>query len=224
MEGDVVGLAVVRILYLCCGYGQYAAESSIRSGSPLAIRECCVSSATASRMVSCAGMPRCVLVSSAPPVVRVRALRADVCARGGTGRSSERSLTVTDPRGPRAPVSAADPGERGPLRRAPANAGKAFGQAIDSLPKGYHRDRGIYLVRKAAHAGAGEPEQGAETGMQALVIGAETNSARIINGLARLNRTLSRRNTVPRVVEFRHALTDVRFTERTGRPSKEENG
>lgn len=38
---------------------------------------------------------------------------------------------------------------------------------------------------------AGEPEQGAETGTQALVIGAETNSARIINGPARLNRTLS---------------------------------
>ena len=72
--------------------------------------------------------------------------------------------------------------------------------------------------------GTGEPEQGAEIAMQALVIGAETNSARIINGLARLNRTLSRWNTVPRVVEFRHALTDVRFTERTDHPSKEENG
>ena len=106
-----------------------------------------------------------------------------------------------------------------------ATAAEAFGQAIDSLPNGYHRDRGIYLVRKAlAHAGADEAEQAAGTGIQALVIGAETNSARIINGLARLNRTLSRWNTVPRVVEFRRALTDVRFTERTGYPSKEENG
>lgn len=105
-----------------------------------------------------------------------------------------------------------------------ASAAEAFGQAIDSLPNGYHRDRGIYLVRKAiAHAGADEPEQAAETGMHALVIGAETNSARIINGLARLNRTLSPWNTVPRVAEFRRALTEVRFTERAGSPPKEEN-
>lgn len=37
-----------------------------------------------------------------------------------------------------------------------APAAEAFGKAIDSLPNGYHRDRGIYLVRKAlAHGGAG---------------------------------------------------------------------
>jgi transcriptional regulator with XRE-family HTH domain/tetratricopeptide (TPR) repeat protein len=104
-----------------------------------------------------------------------------------------------------------------------ALAAEAFGEAIGSLPDGYHRDRGIYLVRKAlAHAGAEEQEQAATTGLQALVIGTETNSMRIINGLARLNRTLSRWNTVPRVVEFRHALVDARLTERVRFPMKEE--
>jgi len=37
-------------------------------------------------------MPRCVLVPSVRPAVRVRALRADARARGGTGRPSGRSL------------------------------------------------------------------------------------------------------------------------------------
>jgi hypothetical protein len=76
-----------------------AAGSSIRSGSPLAIRERRASSAPASRMVSRSGMPRCVLVPSVRPGVRVRALRADARARGGTGRPSGRSLTATDPQG-----------------------------------------------------------------------------------------------------------------------------
>jgi transcriptional regulator with XRE-family HTH domain/tetratricopeptide (TPR) repeat protein len=103
-------------------------------------------------------------------------------------------------------------------------AAEAFGHAIDSLPDGYHRDRGIYYVRKAlAHASGEEPEQAADTGLHALAIGAETNSARIITGLARLNRTLSKWNTVARVAEFRHALAEVRFAERASFPSKEES-
>lgn len=102
-----------------------------------------------------------------------------------------------------------------------ASAAKAFGRAIDSLPDGYHRDRGIYLVRKAlAHTGAEEPEEAATTGMQALSIGAETNSARIISGLARLNRALSKWNSLPRVGEFRRALVDVRLAERVNYPAK----
>jgi len=105
-----------------------------------------------------------------------------------------------------------------------ALAAEVFGKAIDSLPNGYHRDRGIYFVRKAlAHAAAEQPEQAAKTGLQALMIGAETNSSRILNGLARLNRALSRWNTIPPVAEFRRALVDVRLTERTGYPAKEED-
>ena len=47
-----------------------------------------------------------------------------------------------------------------------APAAEACGQAIDSLPNDYHRDRGIYFARKAfAYAGAGEVEQAGETGL-----------------------------------------------------------
>lgn len=89
-----------------------------------------------------------------------------------------------------------------------ALAAQAFGKSIDALPDGYHRDRGIYLIRKAlAHAGAKEPDQAVTTGLQALSIGTETNSARIINGLAQLNTVLSQWNTLPRVSEFRRELS-----------------
>jgi hypothetical protein len=42
---------------------------------------------------------RSVLVPFVRPVACVRALRADACARGGTGRRAGRSLTVTTPQG-----------------------------------------------------------------------------------------------------------------------------
>ena len=63
------------------------------------IRERRASSAPAFRMVSRSGMPQCVVVPSVRPVVRLRALRADARARGGTGRPSGRPLMVTGPRG-----------------------------------------------------------------------------------------------------------------------------
>lgn len=102
-------------------------------------------------------------------------------------------------------------------------AAEAFGKAIGLLPDGYHRDRGIYYVRKSlAHANGEDPEQAAEAGLQALAIGTETNSARIITGLARLNRTLTPWNTLPYVAEFRHALAEVRFAERASFTPEEE--
>lgn len=89
------------------------------------------------------------------------------------------------------------------------SAARAFAEAIDALPSGYHRDRGIYLVRKAAsHAGAEEPEEAAAAGMLALAIGTETNSSRIVDGLARLHRTLSPWREIPQVAEFSSALAD----------------
>jgi transcriptional regulator with XRE-family HTH domain len=82
-------------------------------------------------------------------------------------------------------------------------AADAFAGAIDSLPTGYHRDRGIYLVRKAlAHAGAGEPDEAAASGTLALIIGRETSSSRILDGLTRLNSALSTWSELPQVAEF----------------------
>jgi tetratricopeptide (TPR) repeat protein len=103
-----------------------------------------------------------------------------------------------------------------------ALAAEAFGKAIDAVPNGYHRDRGIYFVRQAlAYAAAEEAEQAATTGWQALGIAAETGSARIINGLTSLHKALSRWKTVRRVAEFRGALIDVRLAERTSHRAKE---
>jgi len=83
-----------------------AAGSSIRSGNPCSTRERRASSAPAFLMASrssslrvgCrAGMSRSALVPSSVPLSAYARLRADTRARGGTGRPSGRSLTVTAP-------------------------------------------------------------------------------------------------------------------------------
>jgi tetratricopeptide (TPR) repeat protein len=62
----------------------------------------------------------------------------------------------------------------------PAAAAEGFETAISGLRTAFHRDRGVYLAREArARAGAGEHERAAELAMDALAIGAETQSARI---------------------------------------------
>ena len=62
-----------------------------------------------------------------------------------------------------------------------AAAAAGFRAAIDRLRPGYHRDRGVYLARESvAYAGAGEPEHAAGLEMQALRIGTDTLSARIL--------------------------------------------
>lgn len=82
-------------------------------------------------------------------------------------------------------------------------ASDAFGRAIDSLPASYHRDRGVYLARKAValagYASDGtnrDPEEtaleSAATGSKALAICLETNSVRIMTELFQLNGQLSR--------------------------------
>ncbi|ARZ68731.1 hypothetical protein SMD11_3087 [Streptomyces albireticuli] len=86
-------------------------------------------------------------------------------------------------------------------------AAEGFRTAITALPAGYHRDHGVYLAREAlAHAGSRDPEQAATTGLQALDIGNETGSARILSELARLETDLNRWRTVPSVREFHEAL------------------
>lgn len=80
-----------------------------------------------------------------------------------------------------------------------------FEEALAALPEGYSRDRGVYLARAAlAHAGAGEAEQAATLGLQALAIGTHTLSGRIAIELRQLHATLDTWGT-PAVDEFLEA-------------------
>ncbi|CAM5540441.1 helix-turn-helix domain-containing protein [Streptomyces abikoensis] len=86
-------------------------------------------------------------------------------------------------------------------------AAAGFRTAIAALPSGYHRDHGVYLAREAvAHVGNRDAEQAATIGMQALTIGVETGSARILTELAQLDNNLRRWRTVPAVREFHDSL------------------
>ncbi|QEU92869.1 helix-turn-helix domain-containing protein [Streptomyces kanamyceticus] len=89
-------------------------------------------------------------------------------------------------------------------------AAEGFHDAIAGLPPGFHRDRGVYLSRAAvAHAGAGEPEQAATTGLEALNIGLETGSARISRELAQLDSQLNQWRTVAGVTDFKEAMSEA---------------
>ncbi|MFF4952559.1 helix-turn-helix domain-containing protein [Streptomyces chattanoogensis] len=89
-------------------------------------------------------------------------------------------------------------------------AAAGFRTAIEQLPAGYHRDRGVYLAREAVALGrAGEAEQAATVGLQALSIGVETGSARISRELTQLDGDLSRWRTVPGVSDFRDAMNEA---------------
>lgn len=96
-----------------------------------------------------------------------------------------------------------------------AEAAAAFSRAIQQLPDGYHRDRGVYLAREAvAHAGARVPEQAAAVGMQALAIAEDTGSGRIMRGLAELDTALTPWEQLPQVAEFRTAFDSMILHER----------
>jgi tetratricopeptide (TPR) repeat protein/transcriptional regulator with XRE-family HTH domain len=87
-------------------------------------------------------------------------------------------------------------------------AATVFQQAIQDLPPGYRRDRGVYLAREAlAHAGAHDPEQAATDGLRALAIAEETGSGRIIYELVKLDSELIRWANMPEVADFRESLT-----------------
>jgi tetratricopeptide (TPR) repeat protein len=58
---------------------------------------------------------------------------------------------------------------------------ESFQNAISCLPLSYRRDRGVYLAWEAvAHIGNSDVEQASTVGLQALTIGVETGSSRII--------------------------------------------
>ncbi|MFI9311490.1 helix-turn-helix domain-containing protein [Streptomyces triculaminicus] len=89
-------------------------------------------------------------------------------------------------------------------------AADTFMAAIQTLPEGYHRDRGVYLARAAvAHAGAGVPEQAASVGLQALAVAQDTGSGRIFQELARLDKALLPWQRLPDVNEFRTTFDSV---------------
>ncbi len=69
----------------------------------------------------------------------------------------------------------------------------SFQKGISGLPRGYRRDCGVYLARKAvAHMSHGDVEQASTVGLQALTIGAETRSGRIIGELKHLDTSLGK--------------------------------
>lgn len=89
-------------------------------------------------------------------------------------------------------------------------AADGFRKAITELPADFHRDRGVYLAREAvALAGAGEAEEAATKGMQALRIGVETGSGRITRELAQLDEDLGKWHSVVTVSEFQDAMKDA---------------
>jgi hypothetical protein len=89
-------------------------------------------------------------------------------------------------------------------------AAEIFQAGITDLPSDRRRDRGVYLARAArAHAGDGEVEQAAALGRDALAIGTDTRSGRILTELARLDDALAPWEAVPAVEDFRTAMKDT---------------
>ncbi|MGH2381843.1 MAG: helix-turn-helix domain-containing protein [Candidatus Limnocylindria bacterium] len=87
-------------------------------------------------------------------------------------------------------------------------AAEEYRTAIAALPEGFRRDQGVYLAREAlAYAGAEEAERAAELGVQALAIGTDTGSGRIVKELHQVNHALSRWTDVPSVREFCEAIS-----------------
>jgi tetratricopeptide (TPR) repeat protein len=84
---------------------------------------------------------------------------------------------------------------------------ESFQKAISCLPRGYRRDCGVYLAREAAaHMGHGDVEQACAVGLQALAIGAETRSARIIGELKHLDTAMRRFPSSASTANFHEAM------------------
>ncbi|MGH3913666.1 MAG: helix-turn-helix domain-containing protein [Pseudonocardiaceae bacterium] len=89
-------------------------------------------------------------------------------------------------------------------------AAESFRVVIAELPSDSRRGRGVYLARAAlAIAGDRQVEHAVTLGLEALAIGAETHSARILTELAQLNDALAPWNSAPAVADFRTAMKDT---------------
>jgi len=90
------------------------------------------------------------------------------------------------------------------------SAAQSFLDTITGLPARYRRGRGVWLARTSlALASDRQVEHAATLGLDALAIGAETHSARILTELAQLNDTLTPWNSAPAVADFRTAMRDT---------------
>lgn len=84
---------------------------------------------------------------------------------------------------------------------------RSFQEAISSLPRGFRREGGVYLAREAvAHLGHGDVEQASAVGLQALAIGAETSSARIMRELKQLDSSLGKFPASSGAADFHDAM------------------
>jgi tetratricopeptide (TPR) repeat protein len=91
-------------------------------------------------------------------------------------------------------------------------AAESFQHALQDLSSVLRlpRGRGVWLTRAAlASAGDRQVEHAATLGLNALTIGAETRSARILSELAHLDDTLTPWHAVPAVADFRTAMKDT---------------
>lgn len=87
---------------------------------------------------------------------------------------------------------------------------ESFQDGITELPSSYRRGRGVYVARAAlALAGDRQVVQAATWGREALAIGTDTRSGRILTEPARPDDALAHWNTVPAVVDFRTAMRHV---------------
>jgi tetratricopeptide (TPR) repeat protein len=92
-----------------------------------------------------------------------------------------------------------------------AAAADGFGTAIPGLRPGFHRDRGVYLAREArSRAATGEHDRAAELAEQALMIGTETQSARIFAELDGVRDATRAADRHPAVSRLRAALAAPR--------------
>jgi hypothetical protein len=89
-------------------------------------------------------------------------------------------------------------------------AAQSFQNAMADLPGERRSDRGVYLARAAlVHAGDHEVEHAATLGLEALTIGIDTGSGRILTELSQLDDVLAPWNTLPTVADFRTAMKDT---------------
>ncbi|MFB7076486.1 helix-turn-helix domain-containing protein [Streptomyces sp. NPDC056308] len=87
-----------------------------------------------------------------------------------------------------------------------------FRDALEAVPAGYRRDRGVYLARAAcSHAGVGDIERAAAVGLEAVQIATETGSARIIDQLGLLDVTLAATPSAGGAREFRSAFDRILY-------------
>ncbi len=89
-------------------------------------------------------------------------------------------------------------------------AAEGFAYAISQIRPDYYRDKGVYIAREArCRASCNEMDHASSLGLQALTIGAETRSARILAELATLDRDVSRAPASDATTRFREALAQA---------------